>query len=370
MYNTLLYGYAAKNVGDDLFFYILANRYPNVQFYIESDYYKTGQLSNNLHFISNKESLFRQILRRFLNKIVGYCVFLNKRLLQFEFDNIVFIGGSIFIEHQYPFYYYDKYLNQHEFFAGKPINILGCNYGPARTGVFYNSVYHFLEKAQDVCFRDSKSFNLFKDISHCRVEKDIVFSYKKERRNKEENCIGISVIDLSNRDYPEEIKTLYIDSIICFIKKYLKRGYTFKLFSFCELEGDLEVCSEMLARINSPKVTIVNYVGDLSHFVEIFISCSMIIATRFHACVLALTHQIPLLPILYSSKTINMLDDVGFCGEKVSLNECKKLCSLNVESLDNNILSSSDLISIAESAERQFYYLDKYYKRICQDFQS
>lgn len=361
MYNTLLYGYAVKNVGDDLFFYILANRYPNVQFYIESDYYKTGQLSNNLHFISKKESLFRQILRRFLTKIVGYCVFFNKRLLQFEFDNIVFIGGSIFIEHQYPFYYYDKYLNQHEFFAGKPINILGCNYGPARTAVFLNSVYHFLEKTKDVCFRDSKSFNLFKDIPHCRVEKDVVFCYKKERINKEVNCIGISVIDLANRDYPEEIKKIYVDSITSFVQKYLKKGYSFKLFSFCENEGDLKVCNELLERIKSPKVTIVNYDGDLNSFVEVFISCSMIIATRFHACVLALTHQISLLPIIYSSKTTNMLDDVGFCGKMVRMDECDKLCTMNIESLDNNILQDLDLKAITESAERQFKYLDKYY---------
>ena len=363
MYNTLLYGYAVKNVGDDLFFYILANRYPEVHFYIESDYYREGQILHNIHFISKKEGLIRHILRRFLNKVVGYCGFLNKRLLKKKFDNIVFIGGSIFIENKRSFFFYDKFRNQHKSFFRKPINVIGCNYGPAVSNSFYYSVCHFLGATQDVCFRDSKSFNLFKDLPNCRIEKDIVFSYKKAKRYKDETCIGISVIDLTNRDFLEEIKFFYIEGIISFVEQKLKIGYSVKLFSFCEHEGDLRVCNELMSRIQSPKVSIVNYDGDLEHFVDVFLSCSVIMATRFHACVLALSHQIPLLPIPYSSKITNMLEDVGFRGEIVKINECNKLCSINLESLDNSILSSTELEKITESAERQFIYLDNFYTK-------
>ena len=48
-----------------------------------------------------------------------------------------------------------------------------------------------------------------------------------------------------------------------------------------------------------------------------------VIATRFHAMILGLAENKPVLPIIYSDKTINVLNDLNFEGEIIDLRKDK-----------------------------------------------
>ena len=81
---VLLFTYSKANFGDDLFVYILANRYKNIEFYIQIQEPKYKKAFENLHnvIILNEA---REVDKINVN----------------EFDAFVYVGGSIFIESEY-----------------------------------------------------------------------------------------------------------------------------------------------------------------------------------------------------------------------------------------------------------------------------
>ena len=85
---------------------------------------------------------------------------------------------------------------------------------------------------------------------------------------------------------------------------------------------------------------------------------SLIIGTRFHSIVLALKCGIPILPIIYSDKTKNLLNDIKFKGEVIDIRKMPKgkICI-------NNIQPYEIKEEVVSSSNRHFEYLDNiYYK--------
>lgn len=62
-----------------------------------------------------------------------------------------------------------------------PYDIIGSNVGPIRSNEFIETISNIFKNAQDVCFRDSNSYELFKDMPTTRVATDIAFSLNTER---------------------------------------------------------------------------------------------------------------------------------------------------------------------------------------------
>ena len=146
--------YLEHNLGDDLFLDILVNRYPDHKYYIMSSSEKQRE---NVKVYSNE--LFNKIIRRLE----------LKKILANRCDVIVSIGGSMYME--------QKNDTNKKFYLGKkPYYILGSNFGPYHTQTYYENVHKFFEKAEDVCFREKYSYDLFSDIPQVRYASDIVFT--------------------------------------------------------------------------------------------------------------------------------------------------------------------------------------------------
>ena len=127
--------YLENNLGDDLFFEILKNRYNGNKFYVMSSSIKK---EDNVVVYKNK----------FINKIIRR--FELKKLITNKCDLIVSIGGSMYME--------QKNDTNRKFFLGKkPYYILGSNFGPYHSERYFNNAHKFFEKAEDVCFRDKYS---------------------------------------------------------------------------------------------------------------------------------------------------------------------------------------------------------------------
>ena len=127
----LIYGYTRVNFGDDLFFKILVERYPDVEFYMlaEDDYSQIIRCDN-----------FHSMRRNRINKIfashIPYQFYLHR------FDAVICIGGSIFMEmgtsgSNRIVRFLLKYKRK---FPSVPIYIVGSNYGPEQTTAFRESV--------------------------------------------------------------------------------------------------------------------------------------------------------------------------------------------------------------------------------------
>ena len=227
MKKVFLTYYMELNYGDDLFVHLLCNRYPNTRFYME---YKKGKVAGirdipNLILLKNStfKGLLHSVIKIFSINWMNICIY-------------IYIGGSLFQETAKTNIYKIKLPKR--YWKDLPVYILGANFGPFITKEYYDKYHEIFTKCSGVCFRDKKSYNLFKNIDCVRYAPDIIFNYKLPVVNKEKS-IAISVIgEKTGCNYQK-----YLDRIIEVVKFYINKGFSIKLLSFCENEGDkLHLC--------------------------------------------------------------------------------------------------------------------------------
>lgn len=91
----------------------------------------------------------------------------------------------------------------------QPFYVLGANFGPFNNENYYLEYKKLISKYEDICFRDTYSYKLFKDLNNVRMGDDIVFSLNKNKTYRNDKNIVISVIKPSYRPYLSEYDDLY-----------------------------------------------------------------------------------------------------------------------------------------------------------------
>lgn len=367
---VLVYAFTHLNLGDDLFLKILIERYPDTDFVLIADENKYQEIfpgSNISFFRFPKTFIDRPLVRKLLSKFV-FRLFvtlkyqINKNYLRRKkscYDAVVTIGGSLFIQPR----------NKHQFkknihfvidevFPDKPKFILGANFGPYSDDAYLNLYHELFQKYTDISFRDQYSKSLFSDLKQVRCSSDIVFSLKTDNIRKIEKTVGFSLIDLSSRGELSKYKEIYESEMFELIKQFCKKGYTVYLFSFCKGEGDEKVINNIKNKIAAdllPDIKTVFYTGDLSSFVTLFQSMEIVFATRFHAMILSLISKQKTVPIIYSKKMKNVLDDISFPNHFF---EIETLESIKNKDFYKNIHTDVLPFGIRQEAERHFDKLD------------
>lgn len=341
--------YLYENLGDDLFVNILTERYSKHKFYAITcglNEYKNNAYYKNLKIVSSNKYVFR-IIRKFkLEKIIA------NRL-----DLVVIIGGSMYIEANEQ----DK---EREFTIGKNKHyIIGTNFGPCTTDEYLNRVKKSFENAEDVCFRESYSYNLFKDINHVRFASDIIFSVDTSKIKKIDSKKVIISVVLCRRKSKIEYEEAYETKIIEMTKFFMNKGYEVTLMSFCKSEGDelaiqniLEKCDEELKN----KINTYFYRGDIDEAMNVMADSQIIVGTRFHANIIGMVLGKTVIPITYSKKTNNVLEDMNFKGKIIDLS---KIDEFDIEKLsDETLRYKIDINKQKEDANRHFEKLDEVLK--------
>lgn len=352
MKKVLVSGFMAKNFGDDLFFKILFDRYKtdNVIWYLDTGYSSYSDIFKEYKNVNILNSFFHKVLR----KLKLQHLFFSK------LDAAVFIGGSIFMEHDT----WEEKFNYKEDINKLVNNIyfLGCNFGPFNSKKYMQKHSALFSKSTDICFRDSYSYDLFAHLSNVRLEKDIIFGLNTENScQKQDNTIGISVIDLLEKKELKDYKEDYIEKIVEIIECAIHEKQKVTLFSFCEQQGDLKTCqiiAEIIKGSINVDLEIVNYNGDIEEFLNRFSEMKNIIGTRFHACVLSQVFNQGLYPIIYSQKTSNMLKDIDLYDIHTEIANIKKLDAQSVLiDIKTNKVKNRELI---RGSEQHFKKLDEY----------
>lgn len=354
---VLVNAYFAINLGDDLFLKVLFDRYPNVQWYLLTE----SQEYNNMFKEYRNVKTLKMLNLKVWNRSYNLFYKINKLLKYKKYDAFVNIGGSIFME----FPGWKRGLKSRAYLpnkfkeTGKKTFILGANFGPYENDEFVDKHKVFFSKFDDICFRDSYSFSLFKDFSQVRAAPDIVFNLKVIEHLKKQKSVGFSIINLKNREGLKKYYSQYNEKIIEFIERYIELGSKIKLFSFCSKEGDLEIAHYIKNQIKSSyrtDIEIINYEGKIENFLGQFQSCETIIGTRFHSIILGLLFNQSVFPIIYSDKTLNVLQDLKM-DENYSLIKGMNKLDINyvIEHIKNNKLQDKGVFA---RAERQFQKLD------------
>ena len=103
------------------------------------------------------------------------------------------------------------------------------------------------------------------------------------------------------------------------------------------------------------------YEGNIDKILQQLSNSELIVASRFHANVLAIKMQTKLVPLVYSEKTTNVLNDLHFNGEIIPI-ECMRQYNLDelVHRCPDGKCESINMNELSKSAERQFYRMEEY----------
>lgn len=322
---VLVQSYTKMNVGDDLFLHVLFTRYPDVEFVLnvyDSFYkdYRRFRIAYKNVTVNGRYSFWYKVKRRLgINGI-------DKSGLH-NFDAAVHIAGSIFMENPDNSVYDTVMEREVDYFYrhNVPVYFLSCNFGPYYTHDYKIQKENMFKKCTDVCFRDRYSYDLFAHLPNVRYAPDAVFSMEKPRIIPYEKTLGISVINLENRPKLRRFSNDYKSLIVKIAKNYINYGYKVYLFSFCSFEGDDTAVDEIADYMREygfeDRIEIVKYDGNIDEFVKIYLSMEHTVCTRFHSMVLSAVGGIPMLPLIYSSKITNVINDLGLCEHTLQIND-------------------------------------------------
>lgn len=358
---VMIYAYTNFNLGDDLFIKLLCERYPNTQFclYAPKEYKKLFKNIRNLRVYSSDTFIVRGT--NFIFKLLKTKTpYLRRRIAQ-KCDAAVYIGGSLFMQNEN---WKTKYENKSNMYIeNQPFYLLGANFGPYYDQEYYLAYKNLFSKFTDICFRDSYSYELFRELPNVRMADDIVFQLNRDLKTNADNKnnVVISVIKPSIRKHLVNYDQIYYKKIKDIIIHLNKKGYTTTLMSFCEKEGDeeaIEKITKLLPEKYAGKVKKHFYRYDIDSALKIIATSSFVVATRFHSMILGWLFKKPVFPIVYSGKMTNVMNDVGFNGLYVELKNIDQLDPADVfKSIETNCI---DVTKQIEGSKKHFKELDNY----------
>lgn len=313
--------YLAFNLGDDLFLDYLATRYP------EYDFIPFHPGKNYTDFYQHYDNV-QQFPYSFADKIkarLGADKLKDYGALGHTYDGLLFLGGGIFREESYwrEVYHYRTEITEAFKLQAKPVWFMGCNFGPYKTAEFKKAYAKLFARVTKIHFRDRKSYALFSDLQCAAYFPDILWDYRLPEAEGKEKVLGISVINPRHKEGKGDLLNGYVNAHCELMLKYMEKGYQIRLFSFCEREGDLETARLIKERI--PTAEILNYTGNITGYLQHIGECSHFVAARFHAVIIAAKYGIPIIPVIYSTKTENLLDDLGYRGTKINLENIQQI---------------------------------------------
>lgn len=366
---VLLLAYTNKNFGDDLFVKTICSCFPDIQFEIcaPSEYNNIFSQVPNLTILNNSErdKWIDRGIRLFpsLTNLINYT--------EKKYAAVVYTIGALFDDNEIWSDCVKKLgmqraknmLWKYRLYTGVPFFLLGCNMSRVKSKEYIEQMKYMFDGLYDICFRDKYSYDFFSDLPNTRFAPDIVFNYECKTISKD-NLALISVWGplINTTQFPqwrwaEKLWEPYRDFLICTVKNFINRGVEVILLSLCENEGDLEACYQVKSKGNfDDNIKIFSYDGLLDSTVELFERAKYVVGSRFHSIVMGINAQCKIYPVVYESKTEQLLNDLNFTGPIAFV---EKPESYRIEKyLDNdNSISTVPLADIKKNARRQFSVL-------------
>lgn len=333
-----LEAYFNKNLGDDLFLYIISKRYKNHTFY---------SITPNMNYDFHNFKLSSNLLKyKVINKLK------LEKFIQQKYDMILTVGGSMYMENN---------KNQDLMPKKKKQFILGSNFGPYKSREYFDKAHKLFESAEDVCFREKYSYELFKDVKSVRYASDIVFNLDtKDIKITNRKRAIISVIDC-NTKIDEKYQEKYEEKIIELIYFLIKKKYEICLMSFCKNENDEVAIERIIEKIDlkyKKNVEKYYYNGNIEEALNNMGDSTLIIGSRFHAMMLGLLLGKTIIPINYSKKTNHILEENGINAKSIDINDIENFNTEDISDKDLNY--KADISKLKVDARKQFEILDKY----------
>lgn len=350
--------YPATNLGDDLFAFILSQRYTNT-FHVSRLTHKSSfsGVPNVIPSRSAVGELLFKILNRLLPRWKDH--FRAKTIRQQDIFAVA--GGSIFMYQNN----LDFWERERDFYLGlkRPVYVLGCNITDEGPEAFKSAIREIARSCVDVTVRDEATLEFFDRAPNVRLLPDLVFALEMDefQTDRIEGSALISVVD--GYRFGEEIGNSYFQGLSEMVKQLLAENRNVTLMSFCSKEGDetgIEHLLDASGLVPCDQLSVYCYDGDIAEALRTIGAADLVIGSRFHANILGLLSGAAVLPLSYSSKTPRALRMAGIECPVTPLQEC----GLGVLTEDHQArLTSSEIASLRNRAEEHFLALDAVLER-------
>ena len=340
MKNILLLAYTNFNFGDDMFIYTLCKKFPKYQFVLHA----SKEYKNTFSQLSNLTITDNNLLEKIYNIILGRFPSLYRyNINTIRYSAVVYVIGGLFDEDETWNTLVERnglrkvknMILKNSYDSKTPFFLLGCNMTRVFTSDYIKQMNFLFDGLTDICFRDKYSYSFFKNLNNVRYAPDIVFNYECQSMIKNNNIV-ISVWGPLTRvdSFPQwtwanELWEPYEKFLIEIIKEFTARGHNVTLLALCENEGDVDAC----LKINSDgqlQTNIVTYNGNLQEIINLFAQARFVVGTRFHSVVMALNSNCAFYPIIYESKTLQLLKDIGYHDYYSHIEQLESYCVNNV----------------------------------------
>lgn len=288
------------------------------------------------------------------------------RRLFMKYDAVVYIVGNAFKNYRYMGKYQTAWIRNMSKISSNTY-LLSTNFGPFDNVFWVKDCRKVFAKMKDVCFRDIQSYKLFCHSKNVRYAPDAVFTYKvKEKCDETKNALLISLIDCKFFSRPPEIKDCtdqYEKRLLDIIEYFLRKKYNIYILNF-NMEQDIAASKRVFQRCNyNSNVQIINYNGDFSIIDKVYKKSKFVIGTRLHSIILSWIYNIPVIPIAYDEKIINILISYKFNGRYYRINELDDISGEDVcEAFKDYSFRETHIDNLRKMAEAQFLKLDLFLK--------
>lgn len=303
-----LIAYQNNNFGDDLMIRHLCESFPEHQFEISSKgeyYYKNFTDIKNL---SISPYTFKQLSK------VKPC----------PYDMVIKIGGSMFILMRRGSIkvriFESGYLRKIRKNGCKFVTI-GCNLGPFCNFFAKWVAIDELKQNSLITVRDKASFDFLNKYTKSVNRKfypDILLSLDIKPQDIERSGMCVSVYGDKRMDLDAYCKKtaeavcLYCD----------KTGECVKLLCFEDDKySDIASANKIKELCGERNVSVIIHEKDGSEIIKTIAESRFIIASRFHSMIISMLCATPIVPVIYSDKSENMLSDMGYTGARFYLDK-------------------------------------------------
>ncbi|WP_262316607.1 polysaccharide pyruvyl transferase family protein [Lacticaseibacillus parakribbianus] len=353
--------YFRKNVGDDLFLYVLSSRYPSVNFVadVPKKYQETLTSISNLKMRNATKKTF--IARKLLASI-PWIPFVSGAM---KYDAIIEIGGSIFM--QAPGKPGISGLRNAFTRKSIPYFVIGSNFGPYEDNRFVSGYNVLFKKTGGVVFRDSYSAKLFDASYKISVAPDVVFGINPETLGfKLGGGTGLLIavpVDLARKGESladQRLASKYEKCMARLIAGHVRSGHRAVILCFCSDENDEEAANrifEMLDKREKEFTSIVNY-QSVDQIFSLFSNADYLLSSRYHSMILGWVFGVPQLVIPYSLKTEHVRAELW--KSQYSLSPQNFIENIDSVDLRNFNTMDSKLVNVLrKKSSGQFKYTDR-----------
>lgn len=351
MKTAVLIGYHGhKNLGDDIFRKIL------MKWMSQSIGIKKCFITAPINSIEGEMSGVKMYSIASPVKSVSRLLWIPIFFKSLKSDYLIFSAGSIFTIQPFLLMYIT--LRLLKFIRGDSLDIvaLGVSIGPFNSDFDRDWCFKSLGLMKQVLLRDKKSTEIIQTSNsriNYKLSYDLALCWRKmfpaanNNRNSDGGIIGLALTSRGFGECSSTVHSTVCDAIVNAIEAACNIASIseIRIFAVCSdrRDGDIELSEHISARMKhlNRDVNVIVYNGsDIDGYLSSIYECSIVIASRMHAGIMALSNTIPVYQISYAIKITefyrraNLLTTYLYDSDKVTKENLTKFL---VDGLSNKL---------------------------------